>query len=202
MAKLQAPLTPHDHRRGDPNAPVVLVEYGDYQCPHCAAAEPVVEALLQGFGRDLQGVFRHFPLSEIHPLSEIAAEALEFAGAQDAFWPMHRAVFANQPRLSAPMIFAIAGALNLRQPALRQALEAGSYRAKVREDFLGGVRSGVNGTPCFFINGVRHDGAHSFAALSAAVFAARAAMDVQPRQTLRSDQAAGRSPVVSQRSSL
>lgn len=194
MAMLQAPLTPRDHRRGDPGAPVILVEYGDYQCPHCAAAEPVVEALLQGFRRDLQGVFRHFPLSEIHPLSEIAAQALEFAGEHGAFWPMHRAVFANQPRLTVPMIFAIAGALNLPQPALRQALESGTYRARVREDFIGGVKSGVNGTPCFFVNGVRHDGAHSFEALSAAIFAARALIDARSGPVLGAGRQADAGP--------
>jgi len=181
--------TPHDHRRGDPDAPVTLVEYGDYQCPHCAAAEPVVEALLHGLAHDLQVVFRHFPLSEIHPLAEVTAEALEFAGEYDAFWPVHHAVFANQPKLSVPMIFAIAGALNLPQPAMRRALEAGTYRNRVREHFIGGVRSGVNGTPCFFINGVRHDGAHSVQALAAATAAARAAGEVQPRPTVHASRA-------------
>ena len=185
MAMLKAPLTPGDHRRGDPDAPIVLVEYGDYQCPHCAAAEPVVEALLRGFGRDLQGVFRHFPLSQVHPLSEAAAQAAEFAGARGAFWPMHSALFAAQAQLSLPVVFAIAGALNLPQPALRQALEARTYSAKVRQDFIGGVRSGVNGTPCFFVGGLRHDGAHSFEALAATVLAARAAVDdAQPLPSL------------------
>jgi protein-disulfide isomerase len=185
MAILKAPLTQGDHRRGDPDAPVILVEYGDYQCPHCAAAEPVVDALLRGFGQDLQALFRHFPLSQVHPLSEVAAEATEFAGAHDAFWPMHGAVFANQAQLSLPGIFAIAGALNLPQPALRAALEEGTYSGKVRQDFIGGVKSGVNGTPCFFINGVRHDGAYSFGALSAAILAARAvAVAAQATPTL------------------
>ena len=185
MAMLKAPLTPQDHRRGDPDAPVVLVEYGDYQCPHCAAAEPVVEALLRGFGHDLQGVFRHFPLSQVHPFSEIAAQAAEFAGAHGAFWPMHSAIFANQAQLSLPVIFAIAGALNLPQGALRAALEAGTYSAKVRQDFIGGVKSGVNGTPCFFVNGARHDGGYSFEALSAAILAARAvAVAAQPTPPL------------------
>lgn len=185
MAMLKAPLTPHDHRRGDPDAPIVLVEYGDYQCPHCAAAEPVVEALLRGFGHDLQQVFRHFPLSQVHPFAEVAAQAAEFAGAHGAFWPAHSAIFANQAQLGLPVIFAIAGALNLPQPALRAALETGAHSAKVRQDFIGGVRSGVNGTPCFFVNGVRHDGVHSFEALSASILAARAvAVSAQPTPPL------------------
>jgi protein-disulfide isomerase len=175
MAMLKAPLAPRDHRRGDPDAPVVLVEYGDFQCPYCAAAEPVVNSLLQAYGHDTQLVFRHFPLTQVHPLAEPAAEAAEFADDHAAFWPMHDALFANQPRLSLPVIFAIAGAMNLPQSELRDALEAGTYARKVRDDFVGGVRSGVNGTPCFFINGERHDGGFSFEDLSAAILAARAA---------------------------
>jgi protein-disulfide isomerase len=186
MAILKAPLTPRDHRRGNPDAPVTLVEYGDYQCPHCEAAEHVVEGLLRGFGQDLQTVFRHFPLTQVHPLSEVVAQAAEFAGAQGAFWPMHGAVFANQAQLSLPVIFAIAGALNLPQPAMRAALETGTYSGKVRQDFIGGVKSGVNGTLCFFVNGARHDGAYSFGALSAAILAARAAaVAAQAAPTLR-----------------
>lgn len=121
----------------------------------------------------LQQIYRHFPLSEVHPFADVAAQAAEFAGENDAFWEMHDALFVNQPQLSLPAIFAIAGALHLSQSGLREALETGACADKVRDDFIGGVRSGVNGTPCFFVNGVRHDGPHSFEALSAAVLAAR-----------------------------
>lgn len=173
MALLKTPPNERDHRRGDPDASVVLVEYGDFQCPHCAAAEPVVQALLGSFD-DLQQIYRHFPLSEVHPLAEIAAQAAEFAGAQGAFWPMHDALFANQPQLSMSVIFAIAAELGLPQAALRDALEAGVHAGKVNDDFIGGVRSGVNGTPCFFVNGLRHDGPFTFEALSAAIISAQA----------------------------
>lgn len=173
MALLKTPPNERDHRRGDPDASVVLVEYGDFQCPHCAAAEPVVQALLGSFD-DLQQIYRHFPLSEVHPLAEIAAQAAEFAGAQGAFWPMHDALFANQPQLSMSVIFAIAAELGLPQAALRDALEAGVHAGKVHDDFIGGVRSGVNGTPCFFVNGLRHDGPFTFEALSAAIISAQA----------------------------
>ncbi len=173
MAMLKAPLTPLDHRLGDADAPVVLVEYGDYQCPFCAAAQPVVRELMRNFGQDLALVFRHFPLTEVHPQAEVAAESAEFAGAHGAFWGMHEALFANQLQLNLPVIFALAGALNLSQAALRDALTARTYAEKVRADFIGGVRSGVNGTPSFFVNGLRHDGAHTFSALAMAINAAR-----------------------------
>ncbi|MDB5424671.1 MAG: hypothetical protein JWQ29_2087 [Phenylobacterium sp.] len=171
MAMLRTPITPRDHRRGDPDAPVTLVEYGDYQCPYCAMAQPVVRELLHSFGADLAVVYRHFPLTEVHPLAATAAQAAEFAGEHNAFWEMHEALFANQPRLSLPAIFGIAEALGLSQAGLHQALSAGTYARKVREDFMGGVRSGVNGTPCFFINGLRHDGAHGFPELATAIAA-------------------------------
>ena len=171
MAMLKIPITPRDHRRGDPGAPVILVEYGDYQCPYCAMAQPVVRELLHSFGADLALVYRHFPITEAHPLAATAAQAAEFAGDHNAFWDMHEALFANQPRLSLPAIFGIAGALGLSQTELQQALSAGTYAQKVRDDFMGGVRSGVNGTPCFFINGLRHDGAHGFPELATAIAA-------------------------------
>ncbi|MCX7585320.1 DsbA family protein [Phenylobacterium sp. 58.2.17] len=172
---LQTPPTPLDHRRGDADAVVVLVEYGDYQCPHCAAAQEVVESLFQTFDTELQLVFRHFPLSTVHPYAEVAAQAAEFAGAHNAFWRMHETLFANQPQLSVPTIFAIAEALHLPEPELREALDAGTFVAKIRADFIGGVRSGVNGTPCFFVNGLRHNGDYSFESLSSAIFDARGA---------------------------
>jgi len=173
MAMLRAAVTPRDHRLGSEDAPVVLVEYGDYQCPYCALAQPVVRELLHQAGPDLALVFRHFPLSEVHPMAETAAQAAEFAGAHGVFWQMHEALFANQSRLGPSLIFALAGALGLSQASLQQALALGTYAQKVHEDFVGGARSGVNGTPCFFVNDVRHDGAYTFGALAAAISAAR-----------------------------
>jgi protein-disulfide isomerase len=110
-------------------------------------------------------VFRHFPLTEVHPHAEIAAESAEFAGAAGLFWEMHDALFENQSRLSLATILLIGAALGLPETTLRNALERGQYRNKVRSDFIGGIRSGVNGTPAFFINGVRHDGAYDYASL-------------------------------------
>jgi hypothetical protein len=102
-------------------------------------------------------VFRHFPLTEIHPLAGTAAESAELAGAHGRFWEMHDGIFENQDRLGLPFLFAAAEALGLSQEDLRDALASHVYAPKVQSDFLGGVRSGVNGTPSFFINGLRHD---------------------------------------------
>jgi protein-disulfide isomerase len=121
------------------------------------------------FRNSLRFVFRHFPLTQVHPLAETAAESAEFAGAAGLFWEMHDALFENQSILSIPTIFMIADKLRLPEVLLRNALETGQYTNKVRSDFMGGVRSGVNGTPAFFINGVRHNGAHDFASLASAI---------------------------------
>jgi protein-disulfide isomerase len=169
MATLKIPVTQNDHIRGPANAPITLVEYGDYECPHCAAAHPIVNQVQLSFSRRLRFVFRHFPLTEVHPHAEIAAESAEFAGTAGLFWDMHDALFRNQSRLSVTTIFLISEDLGLSEAALRHALETGQFRNKVRNDFLGGVRSGVNGTPAFFINGLRHDGPYDYASLVAGI---------------------------------
>ena len=122
MSTLRVPVNPHDHRRGGANAPVTLVEYGDYQCPYCAAALPVVRTLESQFGQDLCFVFRHFPLVEIHPIAATAAEAAEYAGDHGQFWAMHDMIYANNHRLSVQLLFAIAGTLNLSQIGLRDSI--------------------------------------------------------------------------------
>jgi protein-disulfide isomerase len=165
MAILKTPINQNDHIRGPANGPVSLMEYGDYECPHCGLVHPIVKQVQSHFRRQLRFVFRHFPLSEVHPYAEIAAESAEFAGAAGLFWDMHDALFENQSALNVPTIFLLGTALGLPEAAMRQALETGEYRNKVRSDFMSGVRSGVNGTPTFFINGVRHDGAHDYASL-------------------------------------
>jgi protein-disulfide isomerase len=169
MSTLRAPVTPHDHIRGPANAPVTLVEYGDYECPHCGAAHPIVNLVQEHFGSRLRFVFRHFPLTQVHPNAEGAAESAEFAGARGLFWEMHDGIYENQDRLGLPLLFALAEALGLSAPDLRAALVSGTYAPEVKKDFLSGVRSGVNGTPAFFINGVRHDGSYAFDDLVAAI---------------------------------
>ena len=158
MAKLKVPVGPDDHTQGPADAPVTLVEYGDYECPHCARAYPVVKALQKSFGKQLRFAFRNFPLQEIHPYAEAAAETAEYAATQGKFWEMHDLIFENQNSLSEQMLGELAQRLKLDRQALTEALESGAFAELVQRDFSGGVRSGVNGTPTFFINSQRHDG--------------------------------------------
>src|SRR5258707_15005863 len=152
MSMLKAPITPRDHIRGPANAAVTLVEYGDYQCPHCGMVHPVVTRIEDRFRQTLRFVFRHFPLSQVHPFAESAAEAAEFAGAHGRFWEMHDGLFENlgnlnDARLALPFIFTLAEATGLSPATLRTPFARGDYAPEVRHCFLGGIRSGANGTP-------------------------------------------------------
>jgi protein-disulfide isomerase len=169
MAKLSIAVSSKDHRQGDPAGPCTLVEYGDYQCPSCGQAYPIVKRVQKHFGKRLSFVFRNFPLSQMHPHAESAAETAEFAGTNDKFWPMHDLLYENQDRLGHELFVELAEGLHLAPAQLIEALETKEFQARVRADFAGGVRSGVNGTPTFFINGVRHDGSYDFASLVEAI---------------------------------
>ena len=169
MAMLKVPVTSEDHGQGPESAEVTLVEYGDYECPHCGRAYPIVKRIQNHFGKRLRFVFRNFPLSEMHPHAEGAAEAAEAAGAQGKFWEMHDLLFENQDRLGGPLYLEFAQELELPIAALRKALEDGTYKPRIRADFSGGVRSGVNGTPTFFIDAHRHDGPFDFQDLVLAI---------------------------------
>ncbi len=173
MAGLKIPVTSDDHVLGSARALVTLVEYGDYQCPSCGAAYYIVKRLQQHFGNEVCFVFRNFPLSQVHPQAEGAAETAEFIGAHGHFWQAHDALYENQGALGIALYFEIAEQLGLSASELREALAEGVYQARVRADFSGGVRSGVNGTPTFFVNGQRHDGALDFEGLASAIDAYR-----------------------------
>jgi protein-disulfide isomerase len=166
---LRIPVGEHDHIQGDRGATCTLVEYGDYECPHCGHTYPIVKRVEKHFGKRLRFVFRNFPLGEMHPHAESAAECSEFAGSKNKFWEMHDMLFENQENLGAALYLKLAKQLELQPESLREALEKRTFAAKVKADFTGGVRSGVNGTPTFFINGERHDGPFEFEDLVGAI---------------------------------
>ena len=158
MSHLTPPLGPHDHTQGPPGALVTLVEYGDFECPHCGAAYPVVKAIQQAMGSKLLFAYRNFPLTRIHPHAEHAAEMAEAAGEHGQFWGMHDLLFEHQDALEDDQLIAYAKTLGIDPEWAAQALTEGRYEPRVRADFASGVRSGVNGTPTFFINGLRYEG--------------------------------------------
>jgi protein-disulfide isomerase len=174
MATLKIPVSSSDHLQGNPKAPVILVEYGDYQCPHCGHAYPIVKRVQDHFGDKLGFVFRNFPLNEIHPAAESAAETAEFAATKGKFWEMHDAIFEHQRNLSDDSLMSLAKQLGLSPTELRDAWSAETFTPRVKSDFVGGARSGVNGTPTFFINGHRHDANFEFEDLVEAINAALA----------------------------
>jgi protein-disulfide isomerase len=165
MNRLSPPVSDADHRLGGDDAPVTLVEYGDYECPHCGAAHPVVLSLIRAMGPRLRFVYRHFPLSEIHPHAEHAAESAEAAGAQAHFWEMHDTIFENQEALEDDDLLRYARTVGCDAKRVARELAGHLHANRVRADFLSGVRSGVNGTPTFFVNGVRYDGPRDVASM-------------------------------------
>jgi protein-disulfide isomerase len=174
MSILTPAVSADDHPAGSDDAPLTLVEYGDYECPHCGAAHPIVQEIQRILGPNLRFVFRNFPLSQIHPHAQRSAEAAEAAAAQGEFWGMHDLLFENQDALEDTDLLRYAEALSLDRERFARELSSGVYADRVRRDFRSGVKSGVNGTPTFFINGARHDAPWDLPTLSAAVEAAAA----------------------------
>jgi Na+/H+ antiporter NhaA len=170
---LAAPVDPdRDHLRGPHEAPVTLVEYGDFECPYCGLAEPVVRELLADFG-DLRYVWRHLPLNEVHPSAQLAAEASEAAARQGCFWEMHDLLLVHQGDLLLPDLLAYADQIGLDTDRFQEDLETHATAAHVAEDVDSADLSGVAGTPTFFVNGRRHHGAYDITTLSKAVHVAR-----------------------------
>jgi Na+/H+ antiporter NhaA len=164
-----------DHVRGVDDAPITLVEYGDFECPYCGQAEPIIRGLLSACDDDLRFVFRHLPLSDVHPHAQMAAEAAEAAAAQGAFWPMHDLLFAHQDELTLRALRGYAEELALDVERFADDLRRRRHAARVRDDVATADSSGVTGTPTFFINGRRHYGAYDTESLLAAVRSARTA---------------------------
>jgi protein-disulfide isomerase len=165
MSPLVLPVGQRDHVQGSASAPVTLVEYGDFQCPHCRAAHGIIQSLQRHFGHRLRFVFRHFPLTQAHERAEPAAEAAEAAAAHGKFWPMHDAIFTHQDTLEDADLEELAARVGVPEAAVADALARHIYLPRIREDFMSGVRSGVNGTPTFFINGERYDGPYDVACM-------------------------------------
>jgi protein-disulfide isomerase len=146
--------------QGPADAPLTLIEYGDYQCPYCGTAHQIVKEVQERLGDRLRFVFRNFPLTTAHPHAEQAAEAAETAAAQGRFWEMHDQLFDNQKRLGGEDLHGYAEKLGLDVGRFDQEMAEHTHAERIHEDFMGGVRSGVNGTPTFYVNGERHGGSY------------------------------------------
>ena len=153
MSKLKPVVNPGDHQVGDVNAAITLVEFGDFECPHCGRAHPLIQELLREFEGKIHFVFRNFPLWESHPHAYIAALAAESAGKQGKFWEMHDLIFENQRYLNAAFLNSLAEKLELNMEQFAKDRKGKEAEEKIESDFESGVRSGVNGTPGFFLDG-------------------------------------------------
>jgi protein-disulfide isomerase len=159
LIPLRLPDPERDHISGSADGLIRLLEYGDYECPFCAEVQPILKEIQRRLGDDLLFAFRHFPLTNIHPHAEHAAETAEAAGAQGNFWGMHDLLFENQGALKDEDLAENAAELGLDETRLIREVTSGVYAPRIREDFKSGVRGGVNGTPTLFISGERYDGA-------------------------------------------
>jgi protein-disulfide isomerase len=168
-ATLMPPASERDHSQGPADAPLTLVEFGDYQCPFCGTAYPVVKRLQGALGRRLRFIFRNFPLTEAHPFALVAAEAAEAAALQGKFWEMHDLLFENQAQLEPEILPAWARDVGLDLEKFGTAIRQGEISRRIKEDRRSGIASGVNGTPCFFVNGARFDGPWNYDVLRAAL---------------------------------
>jgi protein-disulfide isomerase len=157
-SKLTLPVAARDHIQGSIDAPIALLEYGDYQCPYCGQAYPIIKAVQEQLGDRLCFAFRNFPLINAHPYAEHAAELAEAAGAHGKFWEMHDLLFENQDALEDEDLARYAVALGLDARRLLAEVQGGTHKDRVREDFRSGAQGGVNGTPTLFINGERYNG--------------------------------------------
>jgi len=176
---LTVPATGSDDVAGSVDAPLMLLEYGDYECPHCGVAHAVVKEIQRRLGPDIAFAFRNFPLAGAHPHAVRAAEAAEAAGGQERFWPMHDQLFEHQSMLDDRSVLRYAAAAGVADlDRFVREVSENHYLPRIRADLASGARSGVNGTPTFFINGVRHDGGYDLPSLMQGLSAASA----QPRR--------------------
>jgi protein-disulfide isomerase len=168
-SQLTVPIADRDHIQGPFGASMTLLEYGDYECPYCGDAHPVVQAIQKRLGDRLCFAFRNFPLVNLHRHAEHAAEAAEAADAQGKFWEMHDALFENQTALEDESIAEYASSLRLDADRLIREVQSGAHAARLREDLRSGERAGVDGTPMFYVNGVLYEGEPDVEGLLAAL---------------------------------
>jgi protein-disulfide isomerase len=176
--QLTKPVSERDHIRGPRHSAVTLVEYGDFECPYCRAAEPIVAGLIDALGDQLSITFRHFPRRDVHPHAQHAAEVAEAAAAQGKFWEMHDMLMANQDALDDDSLMTYAAALALDVERVRRELATKRYTPRVAEDLDSGQHSGVTGTPTFFIDGARYDGSVALRTMLAAIQERHPELDV------------------------
>jgi protein-disulfide isomerase len=191
--RLVPPIEPIDHVCGTPGAALELVMFGDFQCPYCRTAQPQVHRVRRELGDRLLFAFRHFPLIEMHPMAEPAAEASESAAAQGNFWAYHDALYVSQPALSPQLLLTLAERLGLDPELVAHDLETGRWRPRVVRDLESGLASGVAGTPTFFVNGRLHQGEHHAESLIAAL-GATAGVGQPPRQSVPRSSQVGAPP--------
>lgn len=158
---LKPEVSTKDHVQGGNDATITIVEFGDYQCPHCGNAYPIIKEIEEAFGKQIRLVFRNFPLQEAHEFAYPAALAAEAAALQNKFWEMHDAIYENQYRLEEGLFNELAETLGLDLDQFTADLSSEGVKEKVESDFESGVRSGVNGTPSFYVNGTKFDGGAS-----------------------------------------
>lgn len=168
-AALTQPVSARDHVEGPADAPLTLVEYGDYQCPYCGMAYPGVKKVQKTLGKKLRFVFRNFPLTQAHPYALIAAKAAEAAALQGKFWEMHDLLFEQQDFLEPGILPVWAKKIGLNLEKFTNDIKDAGVAKRIKEDRASGIRSGVNGTPTFYINGMRHDGSPDYDSLLAAL---------------------------------
>jgi protein-disulfide isomerase len=169
MPGLKPPFGEADHFKGNSKSPVQLLEYGDFQCPHCGAAHPIIQQIEKKYGSRLVFIFRHFPLAESHPFAQIAAVASEAAARQGKFWEMHDLIYENQAGLNNEYLLELAKVLHLNMKTFQTDLADRELFEKVESDFESGIISGVNGTPSFYINGNKYNGPNTFQSLANAL---------------------------------
>ena len=171
-AALTPPISPRDHSKGSEDAPITLVEYADYQCPYCGMAHPVIKRLQKSLGKRLRFIFRNFPLTRSHPYALIAAQAAEAAALEGKFWEMHDLIFENQEDLQPEALPAWARQIGLEESKFAKGFTDSKVKARIEEDYTSGLESGVDGTPSFFINGIKFDGEADFDSLRSALLQA------------------------------